>query len=99
MSFTAMCRTVQRREQTEFFVRIFSCEVWDRVVLLVNSSVSDVHVASFFRTDYDILEDGDRNTQSQKNFKSREFCLRVVKFLSSERVYVSCSCMCHVAVT
>ena len=53
---------------------------------MVKSNVSDLHVASFFRTDDDILEDGDHNTQSQKNFKSREFYSRISKFLSFERV-------------
>jgi hypothetical protein len=78
------------RKKTEFSLRMFSYEMWNRVVWLVNSNVSDVHVVSFFRADYDTLEDGDCNTQSHKNLKSREFCLRVIKFLSFERVYMSC---------
>ena len=63
--------------------------MWNRVVWLVNTNVSDAHVASFFRTDCDILEDGDRNTQSHENLKSREFSLRIIKFLFFERVYMS----------
>jgi hypothetical protein len=81
-----MCRSVQCKERTEFFLRILSYEMWNRVIWLVNTNVSDAHVASFFRADYDILED----TQRHENLKSREFCLRVIKFLFYERAYMSC---------
>ena len=64
--------------------------MWNLVIWLVNTNVSDSHVAFFFRTDYDILEDCDRNTQRHENLISREFCLRVIKFLFFEHVCMPC---------
>jgi hypothetical protein len=61
--------------------------MWKRVVYSVNTKVSVAHLASFFRKDCDILEDGVRNTHDHKNLFN--FCLRVIKFSFFERV-----CMC-----
>jgi hypothetical protein len=95
----------QCKEQTEFLLRIFWYEIWNSVVWLVNTNVSYTLVASFFRTDYDILEDGDRNTRSHQNFEFSQFCSTLIKFMLFKRVYVSCTgvcvmyrCMCNVQV-